>query len=308
MLDKILEHDRWKTEATFAHQLQIQEMKLSAPSPSRRSVCGSGQSNFSGLSEDDVKFNNLSSYGACTDKHFGLMAKTKVWEGARDLSSKLYEKWYSHIQDNNVLPLKDLKEGRIKTLLCSFLWASGCGHRMAMWPEAPDSNLVDSLRKEVRTKVATFSKHSIVAAYESLKEFWKEINDYEQTPFNVSLIGELLDEAYSYVNQKAEEENKTDIKKSPLFAEFEKTYPYVPLDVLEKYYIKNRKNFIAGGVGALRRTFTTLLPVELEHKYSAAEWPKKWHLHIASFEEKWQQSLHDIMSSTREAQEQWKKD
>ncbi len=304
ILERILEYDKWKTEATFAHQIQIEELRQSS-SGSKRALITKLDPEFS---EEDKKFNIISSYGACNEKHLGLVSKTKVWEGANERSSRLFESWYSHIQDNSILPLKDLKEGRIKTLLLAFLWASGCAHRVHKWSDAPDAHYVEALKKDLESRFSKFSKHSIVAAYESLKVFWKEINDYEQCPFNITLIGDLLDEAYQYVSQKTTEENRFDIKNSPLFSEFEKIFPYVPLEVLEKYYTKNRKNFVAAGVGALRKVFTTRLPEELEHRYSAAEWPKKWHHHIASFEEKWQQQLYDITNQTREEQEQWKKE
>lgn len=303
ILERLIEHDRWKTEATFAHELKIEELRLSGSS-SRRSSPVKSDSEFS---EEDRKFNEISSYGACTDKHLGMISKTRIWEGANERAGKLFENWYFHIRENNILPLKDLKEARIKMLLLLFLWASGCSHRAAKWPDAPDINYITPLKKEMEERLSKFSKHSIVAAYESLKVFWKEINDYEQCPFNVTLIGEVLDEAYTYVSEKTVEESKYDIKNSPLFSEFEKTFPYVSLEILEKYYTKNRKNFVAAGVGALRKVFTTTLPEELEHRYSTTEWPKKWHLHIATFEEKWQQQLYEILNSTREEQDKWKK-
>ncbi len=229
-----------------------------------------------------------------------------MWEGANDRSLKLFEQWYAHLQDNNVVPVKDLKEGRIKTLLLAFLWASGCAHRVARWPDASDSHLVETLRKDLKERFSKFSKHSIVAAYESLKVFWKEINDYELCTFNSSLISDILDESYLYVSQKAEEESKVDVKNSPLFSEFEKNFPHVPVDMLERYYLKNRFNFVAAGVGALRKVFTTSCPPELEHKFSVNEWPKKWHIYLSSYEPKWQKQLTIIQQETREAQERWK--
>jgi hypothetical protein len=304
-LEAILAHDKWKTEATFAHELRLEELRIS----SRRS--GSGgvsrtQDVLAGVSDEDKKFNDLSSYGACTEKHLGLISKTKVWEGANDRSMKLFEQWYAHIQDNNIIPVKDLKEGRIKTLLLAFLWASACGHRAAKWPEAADIHLLETLKKDLRDRFSKFSKHSIVAAYESLKVFWKEINDYEQCPFNSTLISEVLDEAYEYVNRKSVEESKIDVKNSPLFSEFEKNFPHVSLESLERYYVKTRYNFVSAGVGALRKAFTTTLPAELEHKFTSAEWPKKWHQYISSYEPKWQKQLNEILQETKAEQEKWK--
>ena len=305
----LLEHDRWKTEATFSHEIKIEELRIA----SRRGGGGGGgykatEGGAVGPSIEDRKFNELTSYGACGDKHIGLVSKTKVWEGANERSSKLFEQWYSHLQEKDVVPLKDLKEGRIKTLLLAFLWASGCAHRIAKWPDAPDSHLVETLRKDLRERFSKFSKHSITAAYESLKIFWKEINDYESYPFNSSLISDILDESYQYISHKAEEESKVDVKNSPLFSEFEKNFPYVSLEMLEKYYLKNRFNFVAAGVGALRKAFTTSRPQELEHKFSENEWPKKWHIYLSSYEPKWQAQLEKIQQETREAQKKWKEE
>jgi len=301
---RLLDHDRWRLEATFAHEVRLEELRLSSK---RSGSAGSGGSpSQTGTSDEDRKFNELTSYGACSDKHIGLISKTKVWEGANERSTKLFEQWYAHLQENNIIPLKDLKEGRIKTLLLAFLWASGCSHRVAKWPEASDSHLVETLRKDLRERFSKFSKHSIIAAYESLKTFWKEINDYESCPFNSSLIADILDESYLYVSQKADEESKVDIKNSPLFSEFEKNFPHVPLSTLEKYYLKNRFNFVAAGVGALRKVFTTSCPSELEHKFTPSEWPKKWHTYLSSYETKWQKQLATIQHETREAQEKWK--
>lgn len=308
ILERIIEYDKWKTEATFSHEIKIQELKLLS-TQSRRTIQSKPQVEPEGtISENDRKFNVISSYGACDDKHIGLISKTNVWNGANEKALVLFQDWYSDIQENNIIPLKDLKEGRIKTLLLLFLWASGCAHRIAKWPDAPDVHYASSVKRELEEKFSKFSKHSIIAAYESLKVFWKEINDYENCPFNTTLIGEILDEAYQYVTEKNLEESKYDLKKSPLFEEFEKNFPYVSLDILEKYYTKNRKNFVAGGIGALRKVFTTSLPEELEHRYSSSEWPKKWHLHISSFEEKWKQKLNQILTEKRGEQEKWKEE
>lgn len=304
-LDLILAHDRWKTEVTFAHEIKLEELR----SVLRKGGGGASRpaEARSGLSEEDQEFNLLSSFGACNDKHIGLISKTKVWEGANERASKLFEQWYTHIQNNNVVPLKDLKEGRIKTLLLAFLWASGCAHRATKWPGASDIHLVESLKKDLNDRLSKFSKQSITAAYESLKVFWKEINDYEQCPFNVTFIAEQLDEAYEYVNEKAALEEKVDIKKSPLFEAFIEKFPQVPLETLEKYYIKNRYNFVAAGVGALRKIFTSAPPVELEHKFSETEWPKKWHIYLSSYEQKWPEMIKDLIKETEEAQKEWSK-
>jgi hypothetical protein len=301
----LLEHDRWKLETQHAHEVRLEELRLSA----RRTPGAPRAANEESISvtEEDKKFNTLTSYGTCTDRHLGLIAKTKVWEGAAARSGALFDRWYEHIQQNNVIPLKDLKEGRIKSLLLVFLWASGCSHRAARWPDAGDlSAVMSSIRKELQVRFSKFSKHSIVAAYESLKVFWKEINDYELCSFNSSLIADILDEAYEYVNTQNEKESKVDIKKSPLFSEFEKQFPHVPLDVLEKYYIKNRYRFVAGGIGALRKYFTTTVPAELEHNIPQSDWPKQWHQYIHNYEPTWQKQLTQILQTTKEAQEKWK--
>lgn len=305
LLQKILEHDRWRLEATFAHEIKLEQLKISSRRRDNSFVKESIVSE-SDITEEDREFNNFTSYGVCNDKHIGLISKTKIWEGANAQSIKFFERWYSHIQENNIIPIKDLNEIRIKTLLLAFLWASGCGHRAAKWPEAKDLYLIETLKKDLKNRFSKFSKHSIIAAYESLKIFWKEVNDYKEHQFNSTLIAEILDEAYAYVFQKNEEESKVDIKRSPLFSEFEKNFPYVSLETLEQYYVKNRYNFVAAGVGALRKTFTRVCPTELEHKFSPNEWPKKWHIYLPGYESKWKTQLETIQQSSKKAQQKWK--
>ena len=116
----ILAHDRWKTEATFAHEIKLEGVR----SALRKGHTSTGKTleTFEGITEEDREFNLLSSYGTCNDKHLGLISKTKVWEGANERASKLFEEWDTYIQNKNLHRLKDLREGRIKTLVLPFLW------------------------------------------------------------------------------------------------------------------------------------------------------------------------------------------
>ena len=304
ILQIIIEYDKWKTEAIFAHELKLEELRNA---PKRNVSLKFSELNSTDTSEEELEFNILTSYGACNEKHIGLIAKTKIWEGANDISSKLFIQWHANIQENNILPLKDLREGRIKSLLLAFLWASGCAHRFSRWPDANDKHLIDILKKDLKARFSKFSKHSIVAAYESLKVFWKEINDYNNVPFNSTMIADILDEAYQYVNVKTSEEQKNDIKKSPLFSRFCKEYPQVLPESLEKYYVKNRHNFVNAGVAALRKAFTISPPQELEHKFSIAEWPKKWHIYLSSYEQKWPEQIKVLVKETEIEQQEWNK-
>lgn len=322
ILDKLLAHDKWKTEARFAHEMALEELKLSkglsSPPPSsfprkyahrssfhKPQLKNTETSEVLEVSDEDRLLNEATSYGACSDKHLGLISKTKVWMGADEKSRKVANKWYSYLQENNVVPLKDLKEGRIKTLLLTFLWASGCAHRAHRWPNAPDSSYIPTLKRELKEKFSKFSNSSIVSAYESLKVFWKEINDFENYPFNSTFISDILDEAYAYVSSKQEEEKSTDIKCSPFFQGFEKAFPEVPLKTLEKYYFSTRGNLIATGVSALRRVFTTNCPEELKEKYSESDWPRKWHLHIETYEPIWKEKIKEVIQQTQQEQELW---
>jgi hypothetical protein len=304
ILKVLIEYDKWKTEATFAHELKLEELRSSP----KRSIFRHSDSTENNVSEEDLEFNKLTSYGACNEKHIGLIAKTKIWEGANDISSKLLERWYSDIQEKNILPLKDLREGRIKSLLLAFLWASGCSHRLSKWPDANDAHLLEVLKKDLRSRFSKFSKHSVVAAYESLKVFWKEINDYNSFPFNSTIIADILDDAYKYVNTKTSEEHKHDIKNSPLFVSFCNKYPQITAEALEKYYVKNRHNFVAAGVGALRKAFTISPPEELEYKFSSTEWPRKWHIYLTSYEQKWPEQIKAIIKETEDEQREWSKE
>lgn len=305
---RLLEHDRWKLETKLAHELELEKLRIASRKSSKREIFNSDSESDTKKLEEERKFNLITTYGFGNDRHIGLVAKTKVFYGATEKANLVYAKWLEHIQDNNIVVLKDIKDGRIKTLLQHFLWVNGCAHRIARWPDAKDSDVIEGLKKELNSRFSKFSKKTIVAAYESLKVFWKEINDYEQTTFNVSIIGNILDEAYQYTNTEIKVNYKNDIKNSPLFSEFEKIHPEVPLVLLEKYYIKTRQNFISAGVGALRKVFTESPPIELEEKFSKKEWMRVWHQHINAYEPRWQEELRQLLLSYKTEQEQWKKE
>lgn len=298
---QLLDHDKWKLEKQHEHEVKLEELRLSKKV---KNIAVDEES----ATEEDKKFNEITSYGFATDRHAGLIAKTKIFEGANDRATAIYPKWLEHIQDNNIIALKDLKDGRIKTLLQYFLWANGCAHRVAKWPDAKDSHFIDSLKKEFNTRFSKFSKQTIIAAYESLKVFWKEINDYEQIPFNTSLIGHILDEAYEYTSSKVKVNYKNDIKNSPFFAEFEKIYPQVPLVTLEKYYIKTRQNFKSSAISALRRIFTESPPTDLENEYTQKEWMRVWHQHLSSYQPRWENQIDKLISTHKEEQLKWTKE
>jgi len=308
MFARLLEHDRWKLETKLAHELELEELKIAARKGNKTQIFATTSESDTEKLEEERKFNLITTYGLGNDRHIGLVAKTKVFYGATEKANLVYAKWLEHIQDNNIVVLKDIKDGRVKTLLQHFLWVNGCAHRIARWPDAKDSSVIEGLKKELSSKFSKFSKRTVVAAYESLKVFWKEINDYEQTTFNVSIIGHVLDEAYQYTNAEIKVDYKNDIKNSPLFSEFEKIHPEVPLVLLEKYYIKTRQNFVSAGVGALRKIFTELPPIELEEKFSKKEWMRVWHQHISAYEPRWQEELRQLLLSYKMEQEQWKKE
>lgn len=303
ILESLLEHDRWKTLAKFEHEIELEKIRSNKTQNYKPRY--NSEVRQENISEEELKYNVLTSYGACSEKHIGLIAKTKVWEGANKKSSEILERWIEYISNNHKVSEKDLKELRIKSLLLLFLWGSGCSYRMHIWPDAKDKEFVLSIKDELKTKFSKFSKTSIVSAYEGLKEFWKEINDNEEYPFNSSLFADILDEAYEYVNKKQQIEASSDVKNSPLFISFEEEFPHVPLEVLEKYYMKQRKNFIPAGVAAVRKVFTTQMPEEFEEEYSSSEWPKKWHQYVSLYEPRWRDKLNNILVNNLEEHKKW---
>lgn len=310
-LDKILAHDKWKTEAKFAHEIQLEELRQQGrPLASRSTLAQKSSATPSTFQHtpEDLELNKLTSYGACDERHLGLIAKTKIYAGAQKKADIILPRWMSKVEECKQAPLKDLKEGRIKSLLLAFLWASGCGHRICQWPDASDIHYVDSLKKDLQERFSKFSSHSIVAAYEALKLHWLEVNDDQACSFNSSMLSEILDNAYTSVTETKELEHRVDIKNSPLFVKFAEAFPDVSLESLEKYYVKNRRKFVPAAVSALRKRFTEIPPKELKDKYPEAEWKKKWHIYLVGYEEKWPTQLKQIYQSTKEDQELWKKE
>ena len=297
---KLLEHDRWRTETLCAHELELERLRLNKPGQKRKTAPDQIQDLEN---SEDVEFNLASSYGACDSNHIGLLAKTKTFKGADEKATEIYSEWYNYIQERNVLPLKDLKEGRIRNLLLVFLWSSSCAQRAARWPEAKDITYIDSLKEEFKARLCKFSKHSIVAAYESLKTFWPEVGG--GTNFDSSLIADYLDEAYDFVTSKEAAKKATDLKQSPLFLAFNEAYPEVSLELLEKNYINSRKKFIEAGVKSLSKVFTTVCPPELKEEVDEGSWPRKWHLYIEPYRQKWQSEVKVLYNLITSQQAKW---
>ena len=294
----LLEHDKWKTQTTLAHQLEIEKIKSDSLHPRGKRVSRAAE----GVTQEDTnseehQFNLDSSYNACSPRHIGLIAKTKVWVGADAAAAKVSERWYSKIQEENIAPLKDLREGRIKTLLVAFLWASGCANRMSKWPDAPDSNGLEALNHDLTNRFSKFSKTGIVAAYESLKSFWEEVEEAGGLNFNSTLISAILDEAYDYVAKASQEEKQSDAENDPLFAAFCSSFPQVTPALFKRYYVRNRGHFVKAGVAALRKAFTLSPPADLAGEVDEQSWPKQWHMYIVPYERRWPEEVKALYKS-----------
>lgn len=312
LVDKILEFEKWRVERELENNLRVAEItsitkrQYIRASDQTSEDGGEGESASGGFTEEDVTINDLSSYGFCRDQHLGKISKTKIWEAANMKATDLLPRWKAHIEEKNCLPLKELNERRLRTLLLNFLWAHGCAQRILQWPNAPDMDGVKGLKADLTARLNKYPRIAIVTGYESLKVFWNEINDYNIVPFNSTLIAEILDNAEEEVRASKAVLITKDIKQSPLFIEFQKQFPNGPdLEYLEKYFIKSRGDFVKAGVMALRRHYSSRVPEEVTEKYDLDKWMKQWHIFLPPFLEEWTKRLRNIKFSNITEQKQW---
>lgn len=309
LLEKVLEYKRWKVEKTLENNLRVAELSSGgrrAPRQYVESGALGDESEGEAEGSDDSEFNDLTSYGFCRDQHIGKIAKTKIWEASNMKATDLFMRWKDYIASKQEVSLKDLNDKRLRTLLLNFLWAHGCAHRIAKWPNAPDLDGVKGLKADLVARLNKYPRQVIVSGYSALKEFWLEINDYNSIPYNSSLIAEVLDQAEEEICTSKSIEEAKDIKTSPYFTEFAILFPAGPdLELLEKMYEKNRGDFVKAGVAALRRHHTTVVPEKFQDRFDEEKWKRQWHIFLPEAIEEWTTWLRTLKLSKLTDQKQW---
>lgn len=303
LLDKILAHDRWKTEQQISHERWVHEFNAQIKNGQKPRVITSQS-----MSEDDVLINDITGYGELGEQHIGKLAKTPVYYAAENKALDVFYDWKRAIEDIDDLPKKDIADSRIKKLLTTFLWANSLAQRSAFWPDCKDIHYSDAAKRDIKQKLQSYSNVTIVKGYEAFKKFWREINNGADIEFNSSFIADILDNAYQETIKKVKEEKKLDIKQSPLFKEIEGRFKHISADALEKQMVLKRGDFISAILAIELSIFSKNVPNEYKDLYDAESWSKNYFKYVRKYDEKWRKTYKEFYKSISKEQESWKKE
>lgn len=209
-------------------------------------------------------FNAETSGGVCTPKDNGLIAKDAVSAGAKQYTERLPG-------------ITDPK------LYSTLLMASWCGKRLNKWPAARDSKqAIDECREEFEELVKEKGKSAVHEAISLIPDFDSRI------------VSDLVEGLNVY--------EQTRMIHSPLFIEFNKHYPYVNPETLEKCYHDHAKAFVPAAIFILRRKFKDHPPAEFENK---PDWRRSWQQHLPRYLKLWQSELVAMENRLKTAQRAW---
>lgn len=298
-LDKILAHDRWKTEAILDNKLQIEEMR------NRLLSTGDGGEKKTPYTKDDIDFNNYSSYFECNNTQINRIARTKVKQGAIKASQEMWGGFAAMLFSNSsysAMPNEDKREQKLRGFLTNMICYCLCTARHKKWPDAKDKSSLLNVRQDFEEKCVDFASNSLEVLYSSFEKTWPDY--FEKIEF--SDISSEVEEIISASTIRAEEkERRADIKESPLFIKTASEFPTIDLDILKSYYTSMPGKYVDAAVRVLTLDFIRNRPPELSHTDEFAEWSDIYIDHLHNYKETWKNKLKEIEIDTWNAQIKW---
>jgi hypothetical protein len=301
-LDKILDHDRWKTETVLEHELRVEELR-------QQYLHGGYSSESHTFSQDDLTFNLVSSYSECNDSQVFKIAKTKVRVGVVKLCDERYEDIHSELTRNpryKNVPSKD-KGVNMKSLASSIMYMSCCSERLKKWPIARDKSSILQIQRDVEQKVSRLDSLTFIVTYEAVRDAWPVLFE-NKLNFNDSDLKTMFDQAVLDVESRKRIAEKSDIKSSPLFLLTSEEMPELDIDRLEQYYYSLSQKYVEAGVRTMALHFTQNRPPELSHTDEYAEWSDIYVNYLQEYKEKWKNQLKEIELASWDDQLKWSKE
>ncbi len=301
-LEKVLEHDRWKTEAILEHEFKIEELR-------QQYLHGSMSSESGSYSQDDLSFNLVSSYSECNESQVFKVAKTKVKLGILKLCEEKYpiiEGFLLQDQRYSKIPLKDREVGVMKPLANAMIYMSCCSERLKRWPIAKDKSSILHIQKDLETKALKIESLTFLVVYDAVFSSWKYLFEGE-LEFNDTDIKPILEKVSLRVSLKEEVEKRSDIKTSPLFKSILGVFPYIDLIRLEQYYYSLSERFVDAAIKTLTLHFTQNRPAELDSTDQYAEWSDIYISYLPEYKVKWKNQLKELELDNWNEQIAWHK-
>lgn len=303
VLDRVLDHDRWKTEAILDHELRIEELR-------QQYLHGGCSSEPYTYCQDDLAFNLVSSYSECNDSQIFKVAKTKVKVGITRLcDDKFFDINRALVQNPRYknVPSKDKGVANIKSLAVSIVYLACCSERLKKWPVAKDKSAVLQVQKDLELRVSRTDSLTFLVTCEAVREAWPVLFE-NKLDLNDSDLGPMLDSAILEVESRENLAKKSDIKVSPLFKMTSERLPDMDISRLEQYYYAMGGKYIEAGVKTLAIHFTQNRPPELDSTDKYAEWSDVYITYLHDYKEKWKNQLKEIEVDSWDDQLQWNKE
>lgn len=299
LLDKVLAHDRWKTEAILENNLQIEELR-------HRYINTSHKGYETPYDQEDIDFNLASSYMECNDSQVKKLAKTKVKLGVNRAVADMWETLYTEFTSSEAfprIPEEDRRDVRLKSLYTFFINYLLCLARVKKWPNAKDKASLSNVKKDVEDACIKYKQPTLELAYETLSNTWDRY--FEGVEFCALELSEIIIKSSLKMEEK---ERKSDIKESPLFVKTLEKFPNLSAESLENYHTRLSGRFIEAAVKVLTLDFIRNRPKELDYTDEFAEWSDTYINHLGRYREDWQNTLKEIEIDTWDDQLKWKKE
>jgi hypothetical protein len=306
ILDRILEYEKWKVQATLDHEYRLVELKTGKRPPVEAGIIGPSQDDVAvEISEDDLIFNKISSFGKCTRDQVNKISRTNIVTAAKGKVQEIFPSWTEEFilsTEYKSIKGKADKQKTYKDILTLLLWSSCCLARAARWPKSRDINKLDSIKDSIRDCAGSFDAQVLAATVAFTIRTWDVyiFTGSDQIPPDVSLIEEVTGAIIL--------SDPPDIMDSPLFIAFASEFPHITADNLKRLktmYELNSADFVTVAMRFLTMDFEVNPPPDVNLDPDCP-WRDFWRETFAvDYKEKWKNKVKAIEETTKSEQGAW---
>jgi len=305
VLDKLLEHDKWKTRAQLDHEYRIEELKFQGVK-SEPALATPVTVDLPAPVDDD--FNLLSSFGACEPAQGNSISRTRVAQGAKAKVLSIFPAWaeeFTRSPEYKRLKGKDNKQKTFKDILILLLWTSGCLVRANRWPTCRDMSKLDGIKTEALAQAKSYDP----LAFESTLQFTVRTWDKYIYPDSVSRVSVDVSLFQSMV--KSLTVNETSYVDCPVIKAFATEFPHLLPEELKKLadaYEENPEDLQSLAIKFLFNSFENNPPPGV-----VVEPDRPWNIFwretfMIDYKDEWENKVKDIENTTKTEQKQWQKE
>lgn len=295
ILDKLLAHDRWKTQVQLDHEYRLEELKRASHQSKRPS---------DPPVDGDFEFNKVSSYGSCSSEQIKSVSKTRVFQGARARVNEIFQEWSEGFvlsAEFKVLSESDKKSQKpFKDILTLLLGSSSCMERFKRWGEScKDYSKIGPIRTKVIDEIGSYKEDVVKACVIYTGRVWKKF-----FPLGLDLNTELFTNAIGSITLPDPMESR--ILTSPLFSSLQEKFPHLP----ESSFVKLADRLVSSEECVVQVVMRFLYE-EFQNNYPAEAKTDNWNMdwrevYRVDYEKIWAEQVKALEESTREAQVKWK--